>query len=247
MVDAPSLPAGSLDDDTLADRYATPATPWLRANFVTSVDGAVEVGGGSTGLTGPQDQRVLRLLRRQCDALLVGAGTVRAENYGPLRLSEDSRRWRRQRRRPDDPTLVVVSGSLDLDPTAPVFAGSPVRPIVLTCARAPAARRASLAATAEVIAVGEDRVDLTAAVALLHRRGFPQILSEGGPHLLGYLTAADLVDEMCLTVSAILAGPGAGRITAGPVRSPPRRLTLRQVLTAGDCLLLRYCRPVPAG
>ena len=76
----------------------------------------------------------------------------------------------------------------------------------------------------------------------LRDRGIGTILSEGGPHLFGSLTAADLVEEVCLTVSSLLAGPGAGRITAGPP-SGVRDLALAHVLCADDALLLRYVRP----
>lgn len=235
--------ARPLDDDTLVGLYPAGRTdpPRLRVNFVTSLDGAVEVDGVTAGLSSPPDQRVMGLLRRQCDALLVGAGTLRIEGYGPLRLDRPARRWRLDRGLPEHPTLVVVSGSLALDPAQPAFADAPTRPIVITRSTALAARRLALSATTDVIDAGEDSVDLAAAVALLRDRGLRQILSEGGPHLLGGLTAADLVDELCLTVSPVLAGAGAGRITAGPA-SPLRRMSLRHVLAADDFLLLRYRR-----
>jgi riboflavin biosynthesis pyrimidine reductase len=233
--------APALEDGALAELYAPPPPPWLRVNFVTSVDGAVEVDGVSAGLSGPPDQRVLRLLRRQCDALLIGAGTLRAERYGPMVLGEQERAWRRDQGLPEHPRLVVVSGSLSLDPGQPAFAEAPVRPLVLTQETAPAARQAALAATTEVVTAGIGMVDLGAALLLLHQRGLTRILCEGGPHLLGELTAANLVDELCLTVSPLLAGAGAGRITAG-LTSPLREMSLRHVLAAGDTLFLRYER-----
>jgi len=233
-----------LDDDALAEHcYPVPeaGTPLLRVNFVASADGAVEVGGTSAGLSSPMDQRVMGILRRQCDAVLLGAGTVRAEGYAPPLLDEPGRRWRQRHGRPEHPTLAVVSGSLDLDPAGPAFADSPVRPVILTHAAAPAARRCALERVAEVVTAGQSTVDPAVALRVLHARGLWRVLSEGGPHLLGSLTAADLVDELCLTVSPLLAGAGAGRITAGAT-SPPRPLVLRQVLAAGDHLLLRYGR-----
>jgi riboflavin biosynthesis pyrimidine reductase len=231
----------ALDDDALAEFYAPPPPPWLRVNFVSSVDGAVEVGGRSAGLSSPADQRVLSLLRTECDALMIGAGTLRVEQYGPMQLTAADSDRRREHGLAAQPTLVVVSGSLDLDPHQPAFAEAPVRPIVLTQANAPEARRAALAATTDVLTAGEHRVDLAAAIAALHDRGLGQILCEGGPHLLGGLIAADLVDELCLTVSPLLAGSGPDRITAGEA-SPLRRMVLHQVLTADGSLLLRYRR-----
>ncbi|HLU45104.1 MAG TPA: pyrimidine reductase family protein [Natronosporangium sp.] len=236
-----SLPlVGSLDDDTLIGYYAPPRTPWLRVNFVTSIDGAVEVSGRSSPLSDPDDQRMLQLLRTPCDALLVGAGTIRVEGYGPPLLAESRRRWRLNHRLPEHLQLVVVSHTLALDPDLPVFTQAR-RPVVLTHAGAPAARREALAERAEVLTVGEHEVDLAAGLSLLHARGLRHLLCEGGPRLFGSLVAADLVDEVCLTVSPLLAGAGAGRIVAGPT-SPVRDMSLRHVLAAGDTLFLRYQR-----
>jgi riboflavin biosynthesis pyrimidine reductase len=176
-----------------------------------------------------------------CDGLLVGAGTLRNENYHAVRLDERRRAWRTARGLPPYPRLVVVSRALRLDPTQDAFAAAPVRPIVLTSAAAPAGQRTRLAEVADVVTAGRDEVDLGAAVELLAERALRHLLCEGGPHVLGGLIAADRVDELCLTVSPLLAGAGAGRIVAGAT-SAPRPLALRHALAAGDMLLLRYVR-----
>jgi riboflavin biosynthesis pyrimidine reductase len=224
--------------------YPRNAEPTLRVNFVASVDGAVTLEGYSGGLSGPEDKQIFGTLRMVCDALVVAAGTVRAENYHALRPGPERRDWRRAHGLSEFPLMVVVSASLDLNLEQEIFADAPIRPIVITHGRAPAERRAAAEKVAEVRTVGEDEVDLAAAIAGLHARGATQVLCEGGPHLFGALTAADLVDELCLTVSPLLAGPGAGRITAGPP-SPPRAMSLRSILTGGDMLFLRYARPRP--
>jgi riboflavin biosynthesis pyrimidine reductase len=237
-----------LSGDTVTERFYPPpedGAPLLRVNFVTSIDGAVEVNGATAALSSPADQWVMGLLRRQCDAVLLGAGTLRAEAYGPLTLDEAGRSWRQHQGKPEHPTLVIVSGSLDLDPGSPALREAPARPVVLTHSQAPAARRRALEPVANVLTVGDRTVDLAAAVSQLHDRGLRQILCEGGPHLLGGLTAADLVDELCLTISPVLTGAGAGRITAGRT-SPLRRMALRQALAADNFLLLRYRRESPA-
>lgn len=233
-------PPPALDDD-LVRAYAPPQRPWLRVNFVTSLDGAVEVDGRSGGLSNPVDQRLMQVLRTHCDAVLLGAGTFRVERYGASLLSASRQAWRRDHGLPEHPALVIVSGSLDLDPHSPAFTAAPRRPLVLTHAAAPEARRSALEPVADVLVAGDARVDLTAGLALLRARGLAQVLCEGGPHLLGALTAADLVDEMCLTISPVLAGPGAGRITAGPPSSV-RRLALHHVFAADDTLFLSYRR-----
>ncbi|MBX7268267.1 pyrimidine reductase family protein [Micromonospora sp. Llam7] len=229
-----------VDDDTLIRRYGRADLPHLRMNFVTSVDGAVSVDGYSAGLSGKPDKRVFGLLRMLCDALLVAAGTLRHEGYRAVRLDERRRAWRRAHGLAEYPTLVVVSGTANLDPAQAAFADAPVRPVVLT--RHGTSAPPGLAAVADLVRCGDDRVDLVAGLTELRRRGLGQVLCEGGPRLFGALTAADLVDEVCLSVAPLLAGAGPGRITAGDP-SPARGLPLRHVLLAGDgTLLLRYAR-----
>ncbi|MDG4823837.1 pyrimidine reductase family protein [Asanoa sp. WMMD1127] len=240
-VDAAQAPGTELDDEALTTWYGRSERPTLRVNFVTSVDGAVEVEGYSAGLSGPADKRVFGILRMVCDGLVVGAGTMRHEGYRAVKLDERRRSWRRERGLPEAPTLVVVSNRLAVDPTAPVFTEAPVRPVVLTSAAAP--EPAGLTKVADVVRVGERDVDIVAGLAALRERGLSQLLCEGGPHLFGTLTAADQVDELCVTISPLLTGPGASRITAGPQRDGgPVGLRLHHAMAADDLLLLRYTR-----
>ncbi len=234
------------DADLTALYRPDPAVPSLRINFVTSVDGAVEVAGHSAGLGNPADQRIFHLLRMFADGLLVGAGTLRHEGYDAVRLDPARRAWREANGLAAYLRMIVVSRRLDLAPTHPALCEAPVRPVVVTCASSPPDLRTALAAVADVLVHGDDEVDLSAALGDLRGRGVSRILSEGGPHLLGSLTAADLVDELCLTISPLLTGPGAGRITAGPP-SPVRGLRLAHALGEDDVLLLRYVRNVVAG
>nr|WP_317797352.1 pyrimidine reductase family protein [Actinoplanes sichuanensis] len=228
--------------DELLAHYPRAAHPVLRANFIASADGAVSVDGVSAGLQGPGDKEIFDHLRTVCDALIVAAGTVRAERYDALRLAGPARAWRRSVGLPDFPLMVIVSGSLDLDPEQLIFSDAPIRPIVLTHRSAPA--DAPVRSVAEVIPVGDDEVDLAAGVRLLRDRGAGQLLCEGGPGLFGALIAADLIDELCLTVAPLLAGGPAGRIAHG-TPAPPRRMSLRHSLTHQDMLFLRYARKVP--
>ncbi|TDU91846.1 riboflavin-specific deaminase-like protein [Kribbella voronezhensis] len=219
------------------------SVPHLRCNFVTSLDGAVEIDGQSKSLTNPEDSELFGKLRMLSDVVLAGAGTVRIEGYNGLRLGSDRRAWRKANGLAENPTLAIVSSRLDLDPINKVFADAPVRPLVITHAAAPPERVEALGEVAEVLVCGEAEVDLQAVVSTLAERGLPQILCEGGPHLLGALTEADLVDEMDLSLSPLLVGPGAGRITAGAVDTVARRFVLRSVLGADDgSLFLRYLR-----
>lgn len=234
-----------LTEEELIAAYAVDdrAVPHLRVNMVTSLDGAVTLGGLSGGLSSNDDQDLLGRLRMLADVVLVGAGTLRAEGYDGLRLGESRRAWRSAHGLPENPTLAVVSARLDLDPANLALADAPVRPIVITRAEASLERRAALAAVADVLVCGQAEVDLAAAVEALTARGLRQVVCEGGPQLLGALTAGDLVDELCLAVSPLLAGAGAGRITAGAPSTTIRRLVPKHVLSSEDgFLFLRYCR-----
>ncbi|MDT7579181.1 MAG: hypothetical protein QOK35_445 [Pseudonocardiales bacterium] len=222
-----------VDDDALAAHYAWPDAPSVRVNFVSSLDGAVTVDGRSGGLGTAADKAVFGLLRELADVVLVGAGTVRAENYGGAR--------RPTRGRTTPPPIAVVTGSADLDPGSRLFTDTVVPPLVLTVGSAPAARRAALAAAGgEVVVLPGLTPD--ALLAELVGRGLHRVLCEGGPSLFGALLAADAVDELCLTVSPLLAGGDAGRIAHGPPGTPARPMTLDGVLHAEDALLLRYRR-----
>jgi len=219
------LPEPSEDVDLAAAYACPPGRPWLRANMVTSVDGAVTGPDALSGsLSGPADRAVFGVLRRAADAVLVGAGTVRAEGYRPAELP-----------------VAVVSNRLDLDWSLPLFDAAPHRTVVLTSAAAPADRLAAARAGNDVVLCGDDRVDPGRAVAALHERGLTRLLCEGGPLLLAQLAAAGLLDELCLTTAPVLVGGSAGRILAGPdLDGRPWRLA--HLLVDQDSLFARWVR-----
>lgn len=174
----------------LAERYRH-APGVVRANMVMSIDGSTTIDGRVGPLTGAADQRVLTTLRELADVVVVGAGTVRAEGYGPL----------------GDTALAVVSNSGSLDPDGPLFdAGH--RPWLIVPDVAHLDPR--VAERVEVIRVGDRSVDPAAALDTLAARGMTRILSEGGPSLLGQLLDAGLLDELCLTLSPMLVGTAGG-------------------------------------
>jgi riboflavin biosynthesis pyrimidine reductase len=232
-------PGGDLDLPGLAEAYAYPGERWLRVNFVSSADGSVSVDGLSGGLSSAGDKKVFGVLRVLTDVILVGSGTARAEDYKPARGRPSLAALRAGR--PAAAPIAVVTGRLDLDLAAPLFtqAAPDARTIVITSGASDEKLRAETAKVADVIVAGEQTVDLAAAVRELAARGLGRMLCEGGPHLFGDLAAAGLVDELCLSLSPTLAGPGAARIIAGPA-SAARPMTLRQVLADDDFLFLRY-------
>lgn len=235
--------ASAFTEDELLATYqvADRSRAHLRANMIASIDGAATHQGLSGGLNGPADKQVFDLLRRLADVLIVGAGTVRAEGYGAMRLTEEDVSWRRAHGLSEHPVFAIVSGRLALDPGSPVFSEAPVRPLVLTHGGSPTAQRTRLSQVAEVVVCGEQAVDPAAMRVALQARGLAQMLTEGGPHLLGTLAGAEVLDEICLTISPVLEGGDAIRITRD---TPPVHTGMRLtgLLSADDMVMLRYQR-----
>jgi riboflavin biosynthesis pyrimidine reductase len=234
-----------LDLFQLAAAYAYPRERWLRANFVSSADGAAYIDGRSGGLSSPDDKRLFGLLRVLADVVLVGAGTVRAEEYKPA-LRRPSLASLREGRT-ETPAIALVTRTLGLNLAAPLFTEAPpdARTIVITCAASDAELRAETAKVADVIVAGDEVVDLDEALRALADRGLGRVLCEGGPQLFGDLSAAGLLDELCLSFSPTLAGPGAGRIIAGQ-HAGARPMTLEHVLAGEDgFLFFRYLAREP--
>jgi riboflavin biosynthesis pyrimidine reductase len=212
---------GEADDERLAAAYAVPHTPWLRANMIATLDGAAAGPDGLTGsINNAPDHRVFRLLRRLADAVVVGAGTVRAEGYGGLSLP-----------------LVVVSRRGGLPPT--LRDAAPGRVLMATCAAAPALAEArGLLGADQVLVLGEEDVDLAGLVPALAERGWGSLLCEGGPSLLRDLLAAGAVDEVCATIVPRVTAGVQPRMTVGPDLDAP--LDLRLLLEEDGTLLGRW-------
>lgn len=229
----------SVSDVDPATTYAEPlrsphfGRPWVLANMVASVDGRAAVAGRTAALSGTADRAVFKLLRAMADVVLVGAGTVRAERYGPVRDGERA-------------PVAVISRSLDLDWDSPLFTEASRRSEVITCQAADPARLVAARRVADVIVVGDRQVDLGQALAGLGARGRRVVLCEGGPHLLGELVAADLIDELCFTLAPVLAGGVEPSLLVAPPFDPPQALRLVSVVEDDGVLMLRYLRS-PAG
>ncbi|WP_241005223.1 dihydrofolate reductase family protein [Nocardioides sp. zg-1228] len=198
-----------LTDDELAAAYTPLREPWLRVNFVSTVDGAAT---GSDGLSGTinnaADKRVFDALRRRAHCLVVGAGTVREEEYDVPRVP-----------------IVVVSRSADVPPS--LAEAPPGRVLMATVATSAGLERARERLGDDcVLVLGEEQIDLAALKAALAQRGWTEQLCEGGPSLFADLLAAGVVDELCWTVVPLLTGGDAVRIAAGAEVDVPLRPTL---------------------
>jgi riboflavin biosynthesis pyrimidine reductase len=226
----------------LADLYAypqpMPPRGWVRANMVSTLDGSASGGDGRSGsVSSPVDKAVFGVLRGLADAVLVGAGTVRAEGYhAPTARTAFADRRRSLAQHPA-PSLAIVTRTGDVPTDTGLFGGdSPT--YLVTTANADLARLRSLAGREHVIVAGDDDLDVPDAVHVLASRGLGRILLEGGPHLLGSAMAAGCVDELCLTWSPLLVAGTGPRITTGPevaLRARPAHL-----IAAEDVLLGRW-------
>jgi 5-amino-6-(5-phosphoribosylamino)uracil reductase len=234
------------DDTELAKLYGFPENldrPWVKVNFISSADGAVSVSGRSAGLSDENDKKVFLLGRKLADVVLVGAGTALVERYRGVQRDEVPDDWRVAHGLTPVPPVAVVTRRCSIDPTSGLLTDTQVPPIILTTEAAPERRRAALVdAGAEVIIAGERDVDPKAALDVLDAKGFRRVCCEGGPQLFGSLIAADLVDELCLSVAPVLTGGDARRIAVGPAPDAPVRLKLASVLHADNLLMLRYLR-----
>lgn len=225
-------------DMLFADQRHGKGRPWVMFNMVESVDGATAVRGGSTPLNDEDDRALFAAFRAVPDVILVGAETIRSENYGPLTLDETRREYRRRAGLEEVPRLVILSRSLSLDPEARVFSDPEHRPMVLTSKDAAADRVRAMSAVADVIQA--KRLDGKGIVD--HLQVADVILCEGGPTINGQLLVAGMVDEINLTVAPKLAVGESYRIAHGdPLRSPIE-MRLDRALQGDHSLFLRYLR-----
>ncbi len=241
LLPAPPLAITARSDiDALATHYAYPDIGAVRANMVASVDGAISLDGRSQPISGDSDWFLFGLQRAIADVIVVGAGTARAEGYGPGRARPEFAALRERAGQPAAPTLALVTASGKLDPSADFFGGTS-RAIVITCTTAPAEHIDPIRDVADVVVSGDESVDLGGALAALRERGMRRILTEGGPSLLGALTADDLIDEVVATISPSLVGGDARRMVVG-APGAVRELALVGLIEDDGALFTHYRR-----
>jgi riboflavin-specific deaminase-like protein len=215
--------------------------PHLALNFAATLDGRATIEGRSGAIGSATDTAMLVGLRLRFDAVMIGAGTMRAERYGRI-VSDPAKRERRERLGlPPDPLVVIVSGRLDLPWDAGLFTEGG-RVLIFTAAEdeEPPAVESSLQLVRH-----QGHVDVAEALRYLRReRGVRAILCEGGPRLHSELWARDLVDELFLTMAPKLTGAGPS-ILEGELPAPAP-LELEWLLAEGSELFGRY-RRAPGG
>ncbi|MBA2947698.1 pyrimidine reductase family protein [Streptomyces himalayensis] len=232
--------------EELAEAYAYPGDRdvWLRANMVSTLDGAAQHEGRSQPISCETDMRIFGTLRGLADAVVVGAETVRLEGYRPARAREAFAARRAAAGQGPAPAIAVVSASLELDFSLPLFTEPLVPTLLVTGAAAPLTRlRAAEAAGVEVVIAGEGAgAEPARIVRALADRGLRRLLTEGGPRLLGQFVAADALDELCLTLSPMVASGAAQRIVGGPEMDVLKRFALSSLLEDTGFLFARYRR-----
>lgn len=235
-------------DGRLADFYAYPADLrrcWVRGNMIASIDGGATAAGKSGALGGAGDRSVFEQMRYAADVILVGANTVRTENYSGAHVPVAQRGHRQAHGQAEVPPIAVITRSGQLDPDTVFFTRSEVQPLILTCTAACEDTRRRLGGAAEVIDASGPRphdVDPAAALKALAERKLLRVLTEGGPGILSLLIDGDLLDELCLTVAPFLVGGKARRIAVGP-GEVMTRMRPAHVLTDDDgYLYTRYVR-----
>lgn len=229
--------------DSSSSAPAPQDRPRVFLNMASTTDGRATLGGRSGPIGNRADKELFLALRTAVDAVLVGAGTARAERYRRLVKDELQRRLRLERGLAEEPLACVVSASLALSPeSVPLLADPAARVVILT----PSPADTLPGGAPEYVRAGRDGVlDLPAALAELHARwGVHTMMCEGGPHLNGALLAAGLVDDLFLSLAPKLGGGADAqaslRIVCGPELSPPVELELHEALESEGCLLLHY-------
>ncbi len=212
--------------------------PFVAVNFATTLDGRASIDGRSGQIGSKADTEMLMRLRTRFDAVMIGAGTMRAERYGRM-IPNPERRARRERiGLPHDPLAVIISGRLDLPWDAPLFTDGGGRILLFTNSREEPPETATSLRCARI----EGEIKMADVLAhLRNERGIRAVLCEGGPRVHGQLEAGGLVDELFLTIAPRLSGGDAPRIIEGALSAPVDLKLLHLLETDGE-LLARYGR-----
>jgi riboflavin-specific deaminase-like protein len=229
---SPELLASGL---RLGDR-ARAERPYLALNMVSTLDGKATIEWRTKGLSSELDRRLFHQLRTQVDAVMVGAGTLRAERYGRIAKSEELRERRVSEGLAREPLAIIVSGRLNLPADLPLLQEPEQEVVIVT--RSDAELRGT-AARIEYVRTGNDLALLMGK--LRDERGVRSVLCEGGPTLNFHLLAAGLVDELFLTLGAKLSGGAAAlTIVAGRDLVEPVELGLVWVAEGAGDLFTRW-------
>jgi len=216
--------------------------PYLLLNFATTLDGRAAIAGRSGPIGSETDTEMLQRLRTRVDAVMIGAGTMRAERYGRMVSDQQLRAYRERTGLAHDPLAVIVSNRLELPWDATLFTDGGGRVVVFTASE----EQPPDTATPVTLVRHPDGVDLHRALEwLLTERGIRSVLCEGGPTLHGRLREAGLADELFLTFAPKIAGGEGPRVLEGALPDVDQ-VELAWLLESEGELFARY-RGITAG
>jgi 5-amino-6-(5-phosphoribosylamino)uracil reductase len=217
--------------------------PYTVLSASMSIDGYLDAGPGSRLLLSNEaDLERVDAVRASCDAILVGAATIRNDDPRLLVRSEARRAARVSRGLSPSPIKVTVTAEADLDPGACFFTAGDVDKLVYCAGAAAPDARERLGGVATVIDAGQP-VDLEWLAVNLHARGVRRLMVEGGGRVHTQFLADDLADELQLVVAPFFVGDGQARRFVGSGAfpwCPSRRARLAEVRQIDDVALLRY-------
>jgi len=228
----------SLLDVVMSEQRQVDDRPWVMLNMISTLDGATAIDGRSSSIGGPDDSKMFKAIRAVPDVILVGAGTVTAEDYRPVVLDEERRSARSDKGMSEAPTLAIVSGRLSIDPDARVFGDPDHKTLIITSTEANPSKLALIGDAADVAILPS----LDPETILNHLGAARIVLVEGGPSLNGQFVAAGLVDEVNLTIASKIGSGDSRRIIHGLAAEPPLDMTIDRVLQGEEELFLRYLR-----
>jgi riboflavin-specific deaminase-like protein len=217
-------------------QLAHPDRPYLILNFATTLDGRAAISGRSGAIGSDTDTEILQRLRTHVDAVMIGAGTMRAERYGRMVSDPALRAYRERIGLAHDPLGVIVSNRLELPWDAGLFTDGGGRVVIFTASEAEPPETA----TPVTVVRHPEGVELDSALAwLLEERGIKSVLCEGGPTLHGRLREGGLADELFLTIAPKIAGGEGPRILEGALADVDQ-VELAWLLESEGELFARY-------
>ncbi|HEY6638665.1 MAG TPA: dihydrofolate reductase family protein [Solirubrobacterales bacterium] len=186
--------------------------PYLILNFATTLDGRAAISGRSGAIGSATDTEMLQRLRTRVDAVMIGAGTMRAERYGRIVSDPDLRAYRERTGLGHDPLAVIISNRLELPWDAGLFTDGGGRVVIFTASD----QEPPETATPVTVLRHPEGVELDRALEWLRKeRGIRSVLCEGGPTLHGRLREGGLADELFLTIAPKIAGGEGPRVLEG--------------------------------
>jgi riboflavin-specific deaminase-like protein len=231
-------------ETTVADQLAEldlqdlahPDRPYLILNFATTLDGRAAISGKSGAIGSDIDTETLQRLRTRVDAVMIGAGTMRAERYGRIVSEPDFRAYRERTGLTHDPLGVIVSNRLELPWDAGLFTDGGGQVVIFTASD----QEPPETATPVTVVRHPEGVELDLALELLlNEHGIKSVLCEGGPTLHGRLREGGLADELFLTIAPKIAGGEGPRVLEGALADIDQ-VELAWLLESDSELFTRY-------